>query len=536
MPERPLAACAALLALASAGGICHAADLPAPRPPNVVVIYVDDQSRDSLGCYGGIAPTPRIDGLARDGVRCDRYYANSAVCCASRYALLSGRYASRSQRYLAWCRPGMPARLGWDASIMGEAGTLPQVMRAAGYATGMVGKWHQDWDGPQPGTMPAEAGFEGPATQALMRANYALACDAVRGSGFAWVDGLYWSNIDDGGKRAWMPRFHQFHNPEWTTAAALRFIDENKERPFLLYAAPTLAHSPRPMLSLLNANVRSSAAGALPADPEAGMPSRPEMLARIAQAGFPRRMSEKDQRMHRWEAGPEGAATAMWIDASVGAILDRLDRHGLARDTLVVYSSDNGHHPGKFTAYEEGSHLPLVIRWPAGLPAGAASQVLASTVDLAPTIYAACGIQAPAEARLDGVDLLPALRGQAPGQATVYLENACSRAVVDSEGWKYLAVRIPPELQARAPAGAKLTQWGRVVDGKDQHTFGADKAYPHYFANDQLYQVNRDPEERNNLATDPACATRLATLKARLTTYSASLPHSFGEFRPATDP
>ena len=322
-------------------------------------------------------------------MRCDRYYANSAVCCASRYALLSGRYASRSQRYLAWCKPDMPAKLGWDASVMGEQGTLPQVMRDAGYATGMVGKWHQDWDGPQPGSMPADAGFENPATQALMRANYTLACDAVRGSGFAWVDGLYWSNIDDGGKRAWMPRYHQYHNPEWTTAAALRFIDENKERPFLLYVAPTLAHSPRPMLSLLNANVRSSAAGALPADPDSGMPSRPEMLARIAQAGFPRRMSEKDQRLHRWEAGPEGAATAMWIDASVGAILDRLDRHGLARDTLVVYSSDNGHHPGKFTAYEEGSRLPLVIRWPAGLPAGTVSQALASTVDLAPTIYAA---------------------------------------------------------------------------------------------------------------------------------------------------
>lgn len=536
MPERPLAACAALLALASAGGIGHAADLPAPRPPNVVVIYVDDQSRDELGCYGGRAPTPRIDALGRDGVRCDRYYCNTAVCCASRYNLLSGRYASRSARLLRHIPAGTPASLGWQSSIVGEEGTLPLTLQRAGYATGMVGKWHQDRDGFQLQTLPPFSSLEAPETRSLMDANYRAAGSLVQSAGFAWSGALYWSNIDDAGRRAWMPHWNQVHNPEWITAEARRFIRDQRDRPFFLYVAHTLPHSPRGVLSLINARTDETPAGPLRERPDSGMPARPEMLVRAGAAGFPFPMSDKDKRIKRWQVGSDHAATAMWLDASVGAILDQLADCGLADDTLVVYSSDNGGPTAKFTAYEEGSRLPLLLRWPKGLPAGRACDALASTVDLVPTIYAACGIPPPAEARLDGTDLLPVLRGQAAGQQAIYLENACTRAVVDREGWKYLAVRLPPAARAEQDAGRQVSQWGRVLDGKDQLTFGAEKVYPHYFAADQLYQVDRDPEERSNLAGDPASADRLAALRSRLDAYSASLPHAFGEFRTAAAP
>jgi arylsulfatase A-like enzyme len=536
MPAAASPLCAALLALAPAACLV-AADQAAARRPNVVVVYVDDQSRDMLGCYGGRAPTPRIDALARDGVRCERYYANTAVCCASRYALLSGRYASRSAALLACCPPGRPVSLGWESSVVGEDHTLPLTLQRAGYTTGMVGKWHQGWPRWQEAMPPVagDAPIDDPAVAALLRRNYDHARSQVLGSGFAWVDGLYWSNIDDGGRRTWMPKQHQHHNPEWVTAAALRFLDQQAgaQAPFLLYVATTLPHWPRPLVSLEQGDPLVAATGRLDAPPASGMAGRAEIRTRLAAAGLPR---SKDERLQRWEGWQEAAAASVWVDEAVGAILDRLERHGMARDTLVVYSSDNGFPPGKFTAYEEGSRLPLILRWPGGLPAGAVSPALASTVDLAPTIYAACSIRPPAEAHLDGADLLPALRGQAPGQAAVYLENACTRAVVDAEGWKYLAVRLPPAAQAEQLAGKRVSQWGRVLDGKDQLTFSAEKRWPHYFAADQLYQVERDPEERSNLAGDPACAARLAAIKARLTAYSASLPHSFGEFRPAIAP
>lgn len=492
----------------------------APRRPNVVLIYADDQGTAELGCYGGRVQTPRLDALAQQGVRCANYYATHPVCSPSRYAVLSGRYASRSRFYLDKFPAGTPLRLGWESGIAGEPATLGKVLQSAGYVTGFAGKWHQHGQGPE--NLPVDADIGKPAVAAKVAANYALVQELIRGNGFTVADGVYWQNFGLGkefkGDSWWIPAELRFHNPEWITDAALRFLDGNKDRPFCLYIAHTLPHSPKPIESLKKGSPRASAAGMLEEAPRVQAP-RKQVLARTAEAKL-----------------PENAAQSAWIDDSVGAVLDRLDRLGLAENTLVIYASDNGPAPGKFTAYELGARLPLIVRWPARLPAGRVSRELISTVDLPATIYAACGVTPPAEARLDGADRLASLAGTAPGPADVLIEIASTRAVVSADGWKYLAVRHGPEAQAEADRGVKHTQWGQKADGTEHHTYGAEKAFAHYWAKDQLFELGKDPDEKRNLAASPEARERLAALQARLKEYSARLPSSFGEFGAGATP
>jgi arylsulfatase A-like enzyme len=510
-PRPPFLPVIALLAAA-----CLPAQEARRERPNVVVFYVDDQSRDMVGCYGGGAPTPRIDALARDGVRFDGYYCSSAVCSPSRYSLLTGRYASRSPRVRA--AQGEPANLQWQSSLVGEGDSLPRSLRSVGYATGLVGKFHQDSDSFTPANMPAKAALRDAGVHDLLAANYAGGCEQVRSCGFSWVGGLYWTNLEFGkGHRSaeLLPADARWHNPEWVTAEAVRFLDEHRSAPFFLYIAHTIPHHPNPLKSLRDGDPCATPAGPLGQPPCTTMPPRQAVLERIAAAKLPTDGSRA-----------AAAASAVWLDDAVGAVLDHLDRLGLARDTLVVYSSDNGFPPGKFTPYEDGVRLPLLMRWPGRLPAGKAVAALASTVDLAPTLRAACGAPAPAGAAQDGVDLLPAAERGAPVRDHVFIENGFWRAVVSSEGWKYVAVRLPGKLEQRAAAKGEPAS----PVGKDVATYGSDKVYPGYYDRDQLYDLGADRGEQRNRAADPAVAGRLAALRQELARVSRTLPHAFGEF------
>ncbi len=491
-----------------------------PRP-NVVIIYSDDQARSALGCYGQHALTPHADRLAREGVVGERYYATSPVCSPSRYCLLSGRYPSRSHLLQESDPVGSPLKIGWESGIAGEFGTLPAVMRDAGYATAMVGKWHQH--GADLIGLPIKARLNEPDVQRILKENYQQAQATIMKSGFTWADGIYWENITFGHEAQnlttwWLPVELRHHNPEWVTSCALRFLDEHHaqrpDQPFLLYIAPTIPHSPNPFDDLKTANPRVTPLGLLERAPGVAE-ARKALLQRCATAKL-----------------PEKAVESAWLDQQVGPILERLDTLGLTANTLVIYASDNGPPPGKFSTYELGARLPLIMRWPQGLPAGKRTAALASTIDLAPTIYAACSIPPPPSAVPDGRDLLPVLRGNAPGQHAIMLEVACCRAMIDEDGFKYMAVRQTPTIQAEVDAGAKYTWWGLKADGTEHHTYGADKAWPHYFDKDQLYDLEKDPQERNNLADQADQRYRIDALKAILTTISATLPHTFGEFTP----
>ncbi|MBI4582061.1 MAG: sulfatase-like hydrolase/transferase [Planctomycetes bacterium] len=480
-----------------------------PARPNVIVIYTDDQDRDQLGCYGGAVKTPHMDSLARDGMRFTRFYAASPVCTPSRYNVISGRYASRSSRQQQKCPPGGPINIGWEAGVVGER-ILPQVLQAGGYVTGLAGKWHIGID-EEPAEMPIDADPNDPAIKQTLRANYDKAVESIRRCGFDYVSSLYALNPGAGGKNPppmfWLPKILQQHNMEWVAEGALEFIEQNHSRPFFLYVAPTLTHAP-PATDSLRSDPRISTLGYLDTPPAAA-PTRQEMLKQTG--GLEPRQ-----------------AAAVWLDAHVGAILRKLEELGIADNTAVLLASDNGRN-GKFCCYDGGARTFMLARWKGVIPPGRVCEQLVSNVDLAPTILDMCGIKPPADYETDGQSIVPALKATGDYRRdSVFLEITTERAVVTDDGFKYIAVRYPPDIQKLIDAGKKYAHWCEPIE--QSNTMGADKAFPGYFDQDQLYDLNADPNEQKNLTRDPKHRDRLDAMKKTLRDYSSRLPHQFGEF------
>lgn len=462
---------AIVLALLSLGA--WAADAASP---NVVLIYADDLGYGDLGCYGATrVATPNIDRLAAAGLRFTDGHSASATCTPSRYAMLTGEHA--------WRRKGTGVLPG-DAGLIIEPGraTLPSLLKSAGYATGVVGKWHLglgegeiDWNGEiAPG--PLDIGFDEcfilPATGDRVPCVYvenrrvagADANDPIRVS--------YRGAVDDGPTGAANPellRLHPSHGHDQTivngisrigfmmggqaarwvdedmadvlAARAASFIERHHAEPFFLYFATHDIHVPR--------------------TPHARFAGKTEM-------------------------GPRGDAIAQ-LDWCVGEVLLALDRCGLADNTLVIFTSDNGpviddgyrdeaverlgdHRPsgplrgGKYSAYEGGTRVPWIVRWPARVLKGE-SAALISQVDLPATLAALVDAPLPADAAPDSFNLLPALLGQDPVGRQHLVEHARTLALRQGP-WKL----IEPAKRASA-------------DGRDA----------------QLFNLGDDPGEEKNL-------------------------------------
>jgi arylsulfatase A-like enzyme len=505
-----------------------AAALPATstapaRRPNVVLIYTDDHDLDEIACFGGKVLTPHMDSLARDGTKFMRFYVASAVCSPSRYNALSGRYASRSVSQQAKTPVTAPANLGWEAGVYAERDQrtcLAFALREAGYATGMVGKWHQGSGAPPP-KFAQDADPAAPDIRAKLEAGYAAVQQAVKECGFDYAESIYANNVGDAkpGTKHWLPKPLQIHNMEWVTAGALKFIEQNastgsaqgQDKPFFLYMAPTLVHGPSPFNSLKSADPRATPRGYLDKLPQV-QPPREDVLRRVRQAGLKLM-----------------GAGSTWLDDGVGAVLKKLDELGLAGNTLVLLAGDNG-NPAKFTCYEGGALMPFVARWPGVMPVGRVCSELVSNIDFAPTILEVCG--AAPLAKSDGQSFAKLLRGE-PGyrRDSLMLEITTERAVVTADGFKYIAVRYTPEVLAAMKTGKQFNHWCEPME-KNTHSYDAEKKYPAYFDLDQLYDLKADPQERRNLAVDPAQAARLKAMQAQLRDYSQQLPHPFGEFKP----
>jgi len=493
-----------------------------PDRPNVVFIYTDDQDQQRLGCYGGDIPTPNVDRLAREGARLDRFYVASAICAPSRYAALTGRYPSRCRRLHADHPPGTQAMVDNTAGVVGEPDTLARTLSEAGYTTGMVGKWHQgladrpDGDGDALVDVDPAADGRDPAVADTLARNYRTVRETVEATGFDEAHSVYHTNPN--GADANVPRAMRHHNMDWVTAGALDFLDAHAgdDDPFFLYVAPTLTHGPWG-LEQLASDPRSTPAGYLEAAPDV-QPSRESVRDRAREWGL-----IEGRRGDGFEVG----ANAIWLDDGVGAVLDRLDRLGVAEDTLVVFASDNGDIRGKGTCYDGGTRMPCLVRWPGRVEPGTTHDDLVSNVDVAPTVLDAAGVDP--DYHVDGQSALPLVTGGDYERESLYLEVFTERAVVTEDGHKFIAVRHPEERRERVDAGERVSHRGETLE-YDTAPWHADVYYPNYFDHDQLYDLGANPTERENLVDDPAHADRLADLRAELRRYSADLPHAFGEF------
>jgi arylsulfatase A-like enzyme len=351
----------------------------AQRPPNVVLILMDDLGYGDLGSYG--APdvrTPDIDRLAREGVRLTDAYASGAVCTPTRAALISGRYQQRVG--LEWVLTGSPAdrELGLPAA----GASLPALLRTNGYATGLVGKWHLGW---KPEFGPNAHGFdEFYGFLSGAHSYYTDAADILRaGSG---LSDLFENTT---------PVEATGYLTDEITRRAVGFIARHAGRPFFLEVAYNAVHWPFEPPDPSPAEDARSGARALRQMPDDSAPATRQDYVRMLERA----------------------------DRGVGEILAALEQRGQAGNTLVIFTNDNGgewlsrnaplfHRKG--TLWEGGIRVPLIMRWPGRLPAGKASAQVAITMDVTASILAAAGVRLPEGYRADGIDILPILRGEAP--------------------------------------------------------------------------------------------------------------------------
>jgi arylsulfatase A-like enzyme len=362
----------------------------AAAPPNVVILFTDDQGTLDANCFGsGDLATPNIDKLAATGVRFTQAYAHT-VCCPARAALLTGRHPQRSG-VTDWMQGNMIGPKGRNMPL--DEVTLAEVLRDAGYRTALFGKWHLGADKDHG---PMKQGFDeyfGIRGGFIDNFNHHF----LHGSGF---HDLYEGTAE--------VRSEGDYFPQMITGRALAFIDRNRRRPFFLYLAFNLPHYPE--------------------QPLAGCEEPYKDMKDPARRSY--------------------AAAVTTADHHIGLVLDRLETHGLRENTIVVFMSDNGHseedfmrikgdshasglpdghfygasgagNTGKWTGHkatflEGGIRVPAIITFPAKLPKGEARGQIITAMDWFPTILELCGIgRGGSNPPLDGHSLLPLIASPA---------------------------------------------------------------------------------------------------------------------------
>ena len=510
------------------------ADVGRETRPNVILIVADDLSRQLctfLPEGKGKSLMPNLNRLASEGVVFQNLHSPSPVCTPSRYAVLTGNYPSRCTHphFTGQTRRGGQTVVEFNTHLTGGDVTLPKLLKQAGYTTGAVGKNHvvsvDDYK-----RLPYDTDIDDPKVKPILEANAHRLKAAFMRCGFDYAEGLYFGNPDADGIRALAA-----HNQEWVTAAGLDFIERNKDRPFFLYMATTVPHGPFEPARSWESDPRITPLGMLDRVPRV-QAARDTIKPRLKQAG-----------VTAWNTAP-----ILWLDDGVGALVERLNDLGIDDNTIIVFISDHGTE-AKGAVYRRGT-LTAGLAWQkGGFPVGKRATAELLLTDLAPTILEWAGAQ-PEANRFDGRSFASVLDGETESvHDSLYFELGYSRAVV-KDGFKYLAVRYPAGVQDMPleerrrrleESNARLRERGRPLPTTDpaapfSHLFlipgGHDvdqvaiRKFPAYFEPDQLYDLRNDPNERRNLAADPAYADRLKGLKIELKTFVDRLPGGFGEF------
>ncbi len=565
-----------------------AAGFAETRKPNVVIFYTDDQPRDSFGFINGKAHTPNIDKLAKDGAYFSHAYATSSVCSPSRYSCLTGQFASRcqSREFLNCTSPEGMTRIVWNMGIGDKQWNFPRVMQANGYTTGMIGKWHVG-NSSQMGKRKVIPSKDIPTTDPkdprvieALKYNQELYKKDIATFGFDYVGAVFNGNPND--DQNLVRTGTNVHAPEWQTYHALKFIEENKDRPFVLYYASTLLHVSSPTQEL-KIDPRLSPIGWLEKPYDGILPSRQSVIDRAKEHGV--KMDKIDQIAGPYHSRKEVIAAlkevgvdkedlgkivaATWLDDVVGVVQNKLKELGLDKNTLIIYFNDNGtDDQGKGTNYQGGAHVPMMAYLPGVVKPGVRPE-LVGNIDIAPTIFEWCGVTAPKDMVLDGVSLMPLLRGETvkDWRDSMYLEIGLTRAVVTDDGFKYLAFRVPESYTNRPlediqqehktaleainksfpwtksmwkyeeeKDNPRYFQMGMAPGGHHMERFQVMLGNPpfknHYFDKDQLFNLEKDPREQTNLARNPEYNSKVEEMKVKLSELLEKVPGTFEDLKP----
>ena len=409
-----------------------------PRP-NVVVVMTDDQGFGDLGVHGNPhLRTPALDRFAREGVQFARFYV-SPVCSPTRASLLTGRYHYRT---------GVLHTSRGAAKMHGEEVTIAERLQAAGYRTGIFGKWHVGDNYPM---RPSDQGFG----EALIHKSGAIGMQSD--SPNSYFDPRLWHN------NAPLPT--KGYCTDVFFDAALKFIEENRERPFLVYLPANAPHAP---------------------------------------LDVPARYSDRYKAMGLDETTARVYGMVENLDENFARLLATLDRLKLRENTLVIFLTDNGAQQARFNAglrgrkgtiYEGGIRVPAFFQWPARIAGQRTLDRIAAHIDLHPTLLEACGVSADGGPALDGASLLPLLTGKTAAASwpdrTLFIQ--CHRGL-NPQRYQHVAV---------------LTQQFKLVGYPgtfNQENLDTAKQPPVL----ELYDIPADREEKTDLgARNPAVVERL---------------------------
>ena len=419
------------------------------RPPNVIIVFTDDQGYGDVGCYGAQGyRTPHLDRLAAEGMRFTDFYVSSPVCSASRAALLTGCYHERVGISGA-LGPGSRTGLNPDET------TIADICRARGYATAAVGKWHL---GDHPRFLPANHGFDSyfglPYSNDMWPYHPNLSHLSIekrlkRCPHLPLIEGT--RTID--------PEVTPEEQRQLTTRytqKAVQFIRQNKAKPFFLYLAHSQPHVPLFVSDMF----QGKSAGGLYGD------------------------------------------VIQEIDWSMGEILKALKTFGIDEHTLVLFTTDNGPwlsygdhggsagplREGKGTCWEGGIRVPCLARWPGRIPAGSVCSEPAASIDLLPTIARAVGGKLP-EKKIDGKDITPLLTGEkgakSPHDALFFYYKSNELQAARSGRWKLI-----------------LPHTFRTLNGHPGGKGGTPVHYDNQTTGLALYDLQEDIGETKNLASE----------------------------------
>ena len=481
----------------------------AVQRPNIIVFLVDDYDKPETSVYGGKVLTPNLDRLAREGMVFHNAHVTSTVCTPSRYTFLTGRYAgsSHSASYLSECPLGQQGLPAFNVGLESDNMNVGQVLADTGYATGYVGKYHVH-DGPYDDvTIPKNV----PYTDALNKQKYAFEKkhrQMIMERGFTWAKNIYWGNTKSP---------FAGHNPEWTTQAALEFIDTHRDQPFYLHCCSTLLHGPNgSWYKSLVDDPRMSGEGKL--DKPLGLLDRESILKRIEAAG-----------LTTDEVG------YLWMDDCLGLILDKLDELGIADHTIVLFVSDHGSHKKGSLFKSRGTEIPCLVRWPGVIKPGSENKTMIQNTDFAPTWFEVAGAKLPKEYIMDGRSLMPTFKD--PKRAVreyVYGEQGPVRSIKNQE-WNYISIRYTKD-QAEALNGNRAERAAKTLLGLSGGISRSMATHPGALGVDQLYRLDRDPAEQKNLARDPEFAAQLKRMQENLLDTLEKFPRRpYGEFIPGTN-
>jgi arylsulfatase A-like enzyme len=488
-------AVAAAALFAPAVVLSPAAEAAAPRRPNIVLFLADDLGYGDVGCYNRDSkiPTPRLDRLAAEGIRLTDAHAPAAVCSPTRYALLTGRYAWRTRLKSGVLIP-------WERPLIEEGQmSLPVYLKRQGYTTACFGKWHLGWQWPTKDGQPPRSGADrlsnvdfsrpigqGPTTRGFDRffgvdlPNYPPYCFIEQDRTVGLPTAVNDPEFNRPGPM--LPGFKQADILPEITRRAVEFVERSGPEPFFLYFPFTSPHYP------------------------------------VAPAADFR---------GKTPVGDYGDFVFQ-TDACVGQVLDALARKGLADNTLVIFTSDNGPEVDRevmIGAYErirkyghasmgplrgvkrdcwEGGHrVPFIARWSGKIPAGATSDELICHVDLFAAIAAAVGAELPAAAAEDSVNVLPALLGakrDQPLRDGLILHSGKGRFAVRQGDWVLI--------DAASGDDNRELQWFKDLRGYTDHDQPGE-----------LYNLRLDPTQGDNrYAAEP---DRVREMKAYLARHKA---------------